>query len=369
MPQYKVVARAPSLAFFKKDACFIARDFPTPLGPVTLLLSTRRTHVTGFPRPLARGLYAIIEGSASSLDEALSEFVSAAQSIVPLVSLVVNGPTEDLVPELGFDVSPDLAERDFFQHFVLEERLLPYRRRPVSIPFLREVASTLARHPENGRIHRAMAHYHRALQEWQPGCEIPAAHHLWMAAECLTPVVLRAEMARAQLTRDQLVEAWSVSPRDLDAEVRRRLIFRKDDTCYRAAKNASDGLEHGYENLRDIHRQARQHRVPLANHVRRAVIEALGIEGDMARHLFDPPFDVPGHLGFSKYLRGKLIGSGTELSATDQDFPIVTWKSELKPADDTDGEEIPVRITETITPRLGAGIAFRPESIEVWGSQ
>jgi hypothetical protein len=167
-----VVARAQSLAFFKKNTCFIVRDFPTPVGPVTIILSTRRTHVADFPRPLARGLYAIVEGTAPSLDEALSEFVSAAQSVVPLVSIVVNGPTDDLVPELGFDVSPDITERDFFQHFLLEERILPYRRRAVSISTLRGVASALATHPENEQIHRAMSHYHRALQEWQPGCEI-----------------------------------------------------------------------------------------------------------------------------------------------------------------------------------------------------
>src|SRR6266511_3654768 len=121
---FTVVARAASGAYFSPDGHFRVRQFPTRASKVDVLIRTRRAELDGFDRPVPRGLYAEVRGEAESIYEALQEFTTAAQNLMPLLSMSANAPIENLQPELAFESTPGVEEREYFQQFLLDERLL-----------------------------------------------------------------------------------------------------------------------------------------------------------------------------------------------------------------------------------------------------
>jgi hypothetical protein len=47
------------------------------------------------------------------LDEALRQFSGIIQSLCPVLAFLGNSPVEDMIPELGFEVTPGVNERDY----------------------------------------------------------------------------------------------------------------------------------------------------------------------------------------------------------------------------------------------------------------
>ncbi len=79
------------------------------------------------------------------------------------------------------------------------------------------------------------------------------------------------------------------------------------------------------------------------------------------------PYTKPFQLEYTKYLWGSLRGKNDALSANDQEYPIVRWRSKVSQKAGTTGPDPEVTFAETITPRLGAGIALQLRRLEVWG--
>lgn len=121
-----------------------------------------------------------IRGPAPSVDAAIDPFVQAANFFCPIISLSCNAPIEDLQPELAFDVTPGVKHRPYFQQFLLDERIMPIRRRRVPVDLTFALAAAMAKHPRSDRLHRAAVHYYQALQFWRPGYETFALAHLYM---------------------------------------------------------------------------------------------------------------------------------------------------------------------------------------------
>ncbi len=367
MPEFVIVARAASALYFTPDGHFRVRSFPSPLGPLDVLFRTRRVMVDGITEPVPKGLWVEIRGQAPGLREALDVFPQIAQLLVPVLSLVANAPTEDLVPELAFDCSPGDIERDFFQQFVFDERFLTFARPKFPGRLAYRVVELFGRHVEQDRLHRATTHYHVALQHWAPGAEITALGHLWMGMEAMTPVALRKHLADENITRDNLAGLWAIGVKDIDSEVRRRLLFRGDDATYARAREASDGFEHGYLPFQTIREHAKATKVATARLLRAAILSHLGLDGAEQVQLSEPPYDTPPLLRIDKYMFGKLKGPAENLAAADQVYPILQWSS--KPSELVTLPDGTVRLgfTEKMAPRLGPGVTFQPRALEVWG--
>ncbi|MGZ6109714.1 MAG: hypothetical protein ACXWMR_16615, partial [Gemmatimonadaceae bacterium] len=156
-------------------------------------------------------------------------------------------------PELAYDITPGLTERDFFQHFLPEDRLLLVNRRRLSSELIARVLTQLFNHPEVDRIRRTIGQYYQALRNWEPGQEVMALAHLWMGVETITPVALRRAFAAANSDRAGIASAWGIDIRQLDGEVRKRLILHGDADSYNKAKDASDGFEHGFLSFEEVH--------------------------------------------------------------------------------------------------------------------
>ena len=369
MPEYIVVSRAHSGARIGKDDAVIVRTFPSKHGPVDVLFATRLVKLPGFSKPVPMGLMSEVRGHAPTLDEAVQQFSITSQSLCPIFSLIGNTPIEDMVPEIGYDVTPGKEERDYFQHFLPEERILMVERRRIASDLVMRVLNKLFAQPDHERIRRSIAQYYQALRNWEPGQEILAIAHLWMGVEALTPVVLRRELARRSIDRTQLAEDWSIEQKVLDAEVRRRLILDGDSDSYAAGKKASDGFEHGFLEFSELQEHSRGARLTIAGHLRRTLISVLELDTDDAMTLQSAPYGQPGHLGVAKYLRGSLSSKSDQLAHPDQLHPFLKWRTTLKEEASDNSDEIKVKIEETITGVFADGVSFRPTTIEVWGGQ
>jgi hypothetical protein len=369
MPEYVVILRAQSGVRLPKDDALIVRRLPTDVGPVDVLFKTRLTSVAQFSKPVPMGLVVEVRGMASSLGEAIPAFASAAQGITPLLAMMGNSQIDDLAPEIAWEVTPGVNERAFFQQHLVEERLLMVARRKLTGDAILRFLQAVATHPDAERIRRTMAQYHQALQNWEPGREILALAHLWMGVEALTPVVLRAELSRLGIDRTALLAQWGVTQKQLDSQVRLRLILKGDQDLYRKAKAASDGFEHGYLRVAEIKANSDAVRKDVANHLRESLLAQLQIDATDRDVFSKPPYDSPGHLRTVKYLRGKLIGTGEQLARANQAYPIMHWTTTFFEIPNDSPDDVSFKFSETFTPRLAPGIAFRPESLAVWGGQ
>ena len=87
-----------------------------------------------------------------------------------------------------------------------------------------------------------------------------------------------------------------MNPPDLDAMARRDWLLAGDADCYKEAKAASDGFEHGCGSFPDMRRAATKHRRRIALLVREAIFDLAELDDTSAAVLKGPPFDQPlGH--------------------------------------------------------------------------
>src|SRR5438093_13759844 len=114
MAEYFVVSRAQAGVRLGKHDPLILRQFPTPFGRADILIQTRLAPFAGASKPVPMGIMAEVRGIAPSLDEALPHFSRAVQSLLPVLAFVGNSPIEDMTPEIGYDVSASVSEREYF---------------------------------------------------------------------------------------------------------------------------------------------------------------------------------------------------------------------------------------------------------------
>jgi hypothetical protein len=369
MPEYLVVSRAQSGVRFPKDAPLILEQFPTELGRVDIIIQTRLAPLAGISKPVPMGLMAEVRGSAPSLDDAVQEFSRAVQSLCPVFSFIGNSTIEDMVPEIGYEVTPGVTDRDFFQQFLSEERLLIIERRRIPTDLTVRILDNFLHHAEAERIRRALAQYYQALRNWEPGQEVLAVAHLWMGVEALTPVVVRRFALEQKIDRAGMASLWQVDERQVEAEARRLLIMQGDSDAYSTARRASDGFEHGYLGFLELRKHADQVRLKVAEYLRQAIINELALDKSDAAALLAPPFNIPGHLGLAKYLRGKLIAPTEEIAAPDQAYPFLKWTTKFTEVGEPNDEDVKVKMEETITGVFAKGVRFQPRRVEVWGGQ
>jgi hypothetical protein len=153
----------------------------------------------------------------------------------------------------------------------------------------------------------------------------------------------------------------------LDSEVRRRLIFKGDEECFRKAREVSDGFEHGYSDFSDMRKPAHEVIVKTAEYLRRAIIEFVGIEPSMVERALGPNYNTPrGPLNLVRYMRGTLIGKPEQLAAKDQQYPLLEWHTKLKTVQIGENGEYRFGQDQSFTTKIGEDVKFLPARFEVW---
>ena len=284
-----------------------------------------------------------------------------------IIVLGVNATMGRLEPELGFDASADKNEHEFFQSFMPDWPLFPFSGRKIDVQAIDALVKAVGSHSERRRIMRAIAQYTEALRAWRLGNEIPCLAHLYMGVEAISKAVSREYLKRIGKTEDELAVHWGISKRTLENEYRRRLVFQGDNDTFDTARKVRDTFVHSLADFGDIHKPAQEVIIKTSAYLRQSIINLMDLtETDRSQLLCDDYNIARGPITLLRFLRGELIGMPDQLAAEDQSYPILTWTSKLKRVAVGANGKYGFQTEENVTPKLGAGVQFRPQRYEVW---
>lgn len=332
MGTYVVVLSSAAAARMAEDTAWQIRGLPCATGkPVEVSLYSLYIDL-GLASKFPSRLVAEVVGEAASLEEALSAFGQTVNLITPIIALAVNAHVPGFQFDLAYENGQATNEHPFAQWFrQKQDRVMFPLQRPIDPNLVQRVITQILKSPEGARLHRASLQYQEALGAWTSAEELRAVMHLWMAVEALTKVALRHECAARGATDDELVASWGIEKKELDGEVRRRLIFSGDDGCYPLAKKTSDGLEHMFEDFPKLQAQAMQCRNCCARKVRAYLLDQLDLSGDDRARLAEPPFDGPLSLvTLDRTIHGTITGPGGQLAREGYSHPqLEDWRPKI----------------------------------------
>jgi len=373
---YVVVLRARAAARFLPNEGFEASfdDVPRCNGTVRTRLRTRWVD-EGHDAPLPRELWIEARGPAPSLDDAVTMFGSSGRFFGNLLAFTTNTAVETPEVHVGFDATDGNEEREFLEVFVPDQRGHPSEGKIVRTEELKEVFEAINRlgHDDARRMDRAIQQYGLALRNWYFGAEWLSLAHLYIAAETLTDLVIddacrRQNLDQAGVAAGLNIDAGDPSKvrHDLEVWARREVIFAGDLSTYRDARYASDGIEHGFLDLSEVNRRAKAITATAFRHLRRAVLQLLGISLSEFAELHDrPPRDVK---SLRKMIRGHFVGDGSDPAPAGQEYPLLEWNSRVSAAR-WEEDKLKIDFEERFTVRCAAPYVFRGEAIEVRGRE
>ncbi|GAG03289.1 unnamed protein product, partial [marine sediment metagenome] len=162
-----------------------------------------------------------VTGNGPSLEEVLVPFANGGLAMLPVLALCANAAVGEPEVELGFENTPEITERDYFQCYVPSETDIIHICRHIKVDQTVSVIRALAKHSESERLRRGINQYRLALDSWRLGRETLALTHLWMALEAITKVKIRMECsARGLSSQKELADSLDVQLKQLDATVR-----------------------------------------------------------------------------------------------------------------------------------------------------
>lgn len=376
--QFIAVLRAISRAKVRReDPPLVVQNFPSQVGPLVISFRTRYDSEE-FGVALPRELWVEAQGEVPSLDEGVNAAWGVASSILPAIAVTSNAAVEDLQPHLAFETTADVTDRAYFQSTVPSERGLPGPAHRVPIDATVATLSAVAHSRDSktaDRLMRAAGQYGIALRYWKRHYELLCVEHLFIAAETLKVIALRQALDSSGLTLDEMASIWGIRPSEtrtmslMEAEARKRIVFHGDDATQAAATKISDGFEHGYRGLGELHEPALKIRDATGDHVRRAFLELAGVPDGARQELIADRYKTPVDMtDYVRYMRGALVGPGDELAAADQEYPFLEWTSAPTLEDLGDGR-FRISGSETCTVRTAAPISFKAHHFEMWGPQ
>lgn len=365
--QFTVVMRGSSAFFFLPEKEIHIQKYPISLGTVDIKFRTRwlkRNDSVTLPGQL----WIEVKGEANDLEESLVPFANAGFAFLPVFSLSANAAVNFPAIEVAFDSTPNIKERNYFQCYVPPESDVIHFARVINIQASLALLDAIAKSADAERIHRAANQYQLALESWMLGSETLSLAHLWMAVEVLTKTVIRFECkVRGINSENELATALNVELSKLDSTIRRDFILGEDEECYRKAKKASDGFEHGFLGYTKIRELTMDIRHRMAGYVRETIFRVSSLDAETHKTLTEDPYHEPmGIWPLVKYLRGQLIGEGAELAAKGNEYPFIRWRPVIQEAEVTENGKLNIKATEEFQLELGEGIVFQLGSHEVW---
>jgi len=324
----------------------------------------------GFSSLVPRELWIEAKGNANSLNEAIESFTNTTSTLLAIISFCMNGYAGESQFSIGYEITPNIKKREFFEQFIQDERNLPLPSRKIAPNLILPVIDKLSQHRFNERLLTAIGQYVIALEYWKLGSETLSTAHLFIGMETLVKIVRQLEIEKNHLTTsEELANAWGIQVADLDSKIRQNILFDGDLSTHRDAKKASDGFEHGFLSFNQIRPLAIGVRDKTAYLLRRAIIDILEVPEDIRTQLLSAPYNQPlGVIGYVRYLRGDLIAEREQLAAQDHLHPIMEWRFSVKGFSLVDNI-FTISFNQEITPKIGEGVTFSPKSIEIYGPE
>jgi hypothetical protein len=313
---YDAVARAISAACLPPDTILSLHPGPGSTEPIEFI-----NYETDYSDVAAGELVSHVRGHSPDLDSAGIALRNAAVRNLQILAVAANAAI--LAPHLLLIYEPRAGGR--FRLF----RTLGWdpqgARRIVDVDRTGTLVQAFDRHPKQDRLLRAAENYGESLKRIHPASPMEAAIHLWIAVENLTEVVadrLKGEYGAATLV-DVGVElglkpekpGQDLDPRSVRGEIRRRAIFDGDNKTYKALREASDGIEHGYLSFGEARDRVDQIFEPAASAIRRSILRESGLPADDVDALLGGVFTRPLPLW-----RPVLVADGSFSDTTGFDF-------------------------------------------------
>lgn len=368
--EYVAVLRAPSAARFLPEEGYRLNldDIEGVEGRLEVKLRTRWVD-SGFEAPIPRELWIEVRGKFSSIDNATAIASAVSSPLSVLLAFCANTYVGTPELHLAFAANAEGSEREFVQSFLPDETGLIKEGRVVKIDELAILTTAFLASQEQKRILRALRQYALSLPNWHFGSEWLALEHLYMAVEALTQSVIRQECSKRKVDEPALARMHNIDPDDperprwkvaLESWCKEQLIFSGDRATYQAAKDASDGLEHGFMDLRKVHKNALKAVDATFKHVRVAVLNILGLEGSYPELYDRTPMDVKSS---RKFIRGHFVGHGEDAAPPGQEYPLLEWNSSVQSMVRS-GESFSAQFTEKLSVKCANGLSFRPQRME-----
>jgi hypothetical protein len=378
---YTVVLRCQqSMLRFPANGAIRLAPLHTPSGELAAYFATRGEKVPHIDTPIPREPWIEIVGPAQDLDDAISTASSVTDHFVRLIGFAANAWPGRVVPHIAFVSQVGIAERDFFQNFIVDEQGLPRPMRLVDTALAVAIieALNMVRADWRPRLHRAIAQYTDALDSWKPGHEILALSRLYMGVEAVTKVASELEAERRGYASTAELETAVLPPRPdgqkrpnsqtLESWTRENVIFRGDKETYRTAKASSDQFEHGFESFDAIYPNAKACLEKVAAYLRQAIIECLPLSAETRGSLLGGTFEKPArNSGYERHIVAKLVAPTDELAANDEAYPQCLWKFDLQGFSIAESGGFEMQVTQSITPRLAAGVQITLSRISLQG--
>ncbi len=392
--RYTVVLRATECQFRIPEGRSIrVQPITSDYGPFSLNILTRTDTSPKFPTPVPRELWIEVTGPAPSLQDALRVAAAIATEFVRQVAFAANAWQGTLGAHLGFDSTDGPRDREFFQNWTFDEVGLPRPARQVDPDLMYRflVAIAQASTEDRSRYARAIIQFTDALQYWEQGMELYALSHLYMGVEAITPTAIRQEVQRRDMKkRGELEQAvlelpklgflrrlagrlyqksgGFIKPPDLESWARRELIFRGDNETLKAARRASDMLEHGFGSHDDVQRLAVKCVAKSAEYLRTFIIDSLSLSDADQQLLKAKPYGAPARTsGFQRQVIATITSDLASLAAADQAYPRIIWRFDLHGLKVLESGSLEMNITQDITPSVGDDAKFRLDRIHFSG--
>lgn len=364
-----VVLRGPSACIFKPDEYLILKGLNSSIGPVNITYKTHwitKDDECRIPGNLLIG----ISGQADNVENALIPFANAGLQPISMIALSCNAAIGIPEIEVSYDATTGAKERDYFQNYIPPESEDLYNLRLINVDATLKLISSVSKNLDFKRIFRSIEQYNLALNSWRLGNEILILSHLWMAVEALTKAKIRSMCNELGLeVNDQkgLADKLGIPIENLDPIIREKYLLHGDNEVYQEAKNASDGLEHGFMEYPKIQKSAQKTRTRLANYIRLSILEICGLDESEFSVLTKKPFDEPiGYYPIAYYIRGKLSGERNVLAAKDNLYPYMKWNIEIESTHFDEKGDFQVKPNINCTAELAEGISFSDINIEIW---
>jgi hypothetical protein len=189
---------------------------------------------------------------------------------------------------------------------------------------------------------------------------------LYPALEALGPATERAERQRLSLADDQAhavhrgVDVSRPNWREvLLGWVRRDVICQGDDATYRTAYKASNGLEHGSEDMPYIRTASTAVASKLFGYVRKGILDLLNLDPPVRGRLAAmSPVDIT---PFQHSITGMLTGNvadPTTLGPDGEPYPWLDWEIPIDEVTVLPDGRVEAKPRYKITPRIGPDVQF-----------
>ncbi len=331
-------------------------------------IGTRQQKLAGSGPPIPTGLQATIVGTSGSIEDMLENGIVAVNQVAPFLAFLGNSAVDDFMPEVAWDASPDLLEREYFQLFIPATLPSLVRPRPISADDVLAIISMTLRHPRSDRIRRAIGQYYRALENWQPGSETIAVTSLWTAAEILTPLVRSRVQNRWNCgSPADLATSLGLDLKVLDSEIRRLSIIGPD--LYSDAKSASDGFEHGFLDFARVMEKAAPIRDALARRIRQVILDEINLGSSGRSKLRATPYDRPGCTVEHKTVRARIVDPKGRYAVPPKLRPYLRWEEKWTGARASEDGPTTLRRQDTFLPELDPSAKMKDIRVQIMAGQ